>query len=37
MKLTLWVEQRGSSEVAGDVQGALQTIDKNGSGAVFST
>lgn len=30
MELTLWVEQRGSTEVAGNVRGALQTIDKNG-------
>jgi hypothetical protein len=29
MELTLWVEQRGSMEVAGNVRGALQTIDKN--------
>jgi hypothetical protein len=29
MELTLWVEQRGSSDVAGNVRGALQTIDKN--------
>ncbi len=29
MELTLWVEQRGSAEVAGNVRGALQTIDKN--------
>lgn len=29
MELTLWVEQRGSTEVAGNVRGALQTIDKN--------
>ncbi|PVZ59227.1 hypothetical protein C9422_09750 [Pseudomonas sp. B1(2018)] len=29
MELTLWVEQRGSAEVAGNVRGALQTIDNN--------
>ena len=29
MELTLWVEQRGSAEVAGNVRGALQTLDKN--------
>lgn len=29
MKLTLWVEQRGSAEVAGNVRGALETISKN--------
>jgi hypothetical protein len=29
MELTLWIEQRGSAEVAGNVRGALQTIDKN--------
>jgi hypothetical protein len=29
MELTLWVEQRGSSEVAGNVRGALDTISKN--------
>ena len=29
MELTLWVEQRGSAEVAGNVRDALQTIDKN--------
>ena len=29
MELTLWVEQRGSAEVGGNVRGALQTIDKN--------
>ena len=29
MELTLWVEQRGSAEVAGNVRGALATIDKN--------
>ena len=26
MELTLWVEQRGSAEVAGNVRGALDTI-----------
>ncbi|WP_454868621.1 hypothetical protein [Pseudomonas farris] len=29
MELTLWGEQRGSAEVAGNVRGALQTIDRN--------
>jgi hypothetical protein len=29
MELPLWVEQSGSAEVAGNVRGALQTIDKN--------
>jgi len=29
MELTLWVEQRGSEEVGGNVRGALQTIDRN--------
>ena len=29
MELTLWVEQRGSAEVAGNVRGALDTIGKN--------
>jgi len=29
MELTLWVEQRGSAEVAGNVRGALATIHKN--------
>jgi hypothetical protein len=29
MELTLWIEQRGSAEVADNVRGALQTIDKN--------
>ena len=29
MELTLWVEQRGSEEVGGNVRGALQTISKN--------
>ena len=29
MELTLWVEQRGSAEVAGNVRGALQTIERN--------
>jgi hypothetical protein len=29
MELTLWVEKRGSADVAGNVRGALQTIDKN--------
>ena len=29
MELTLWVEQRGSAEIAGNVRGALDTISKN--------
>ncbi|VVO74185.1 hypothetical protein [Pseudomonas fluorescens] len=29
MELTLWVEQRGSSEVGGNVRGALDAIRKN--------
>ncbi|WP_095143956.1 hypothetical protein [Pseudomonas sp. Irchel s3b6] len=29
MELTLWVEQRGSGHVAGNVRGALETIGKN--------
>jgi len=29
MELTLWVEQRGSEEVGGNIRAALQTIDKN--------
>ncbi len=29
MELTIWVEQRGSAEVAGNVRGALDTISKN--------
>lgn len=29
MELALWVEQRGSAEVAGNVRGALDTISKN--------
>ncbi|WP_408600494.1 hypothetical protein [Pseudomonas sp. PLMAX] len=29
MELTLWVEQRGASEAAGNVRGALATITKN--------
>ena len=29
MELTLWVEQRGSAEIAGNVRGALATISKN--------
>ncbi|WP_047528723.1 hypothetical protein [Pseudomonas sp. 11/12A] len=29
MELTLWVEQRGSAEVAGSVRGALAAIDRN--------
>jgi hypothetical protein len=29
MELTLWVEQRGSAEVAGNVPDALDTISKN--------
>ncbi|MNN95940.1 hypothetical protein D3C81_2148280 [compost metagenome] len=29
MELTIWVEQRGSAEVADSVRGALVTIDRN--------
>ncbi|MFJ3366918.1 hypothetical protein [Pseudomonas sp. NPDC086251] len=29
MELALWVEQRGSADVAGNVRGALHTISKN--------
>lgn len=29
MELTLWVEQRGSGEVGGNVRGALEPITKN--------
>ncbi|VVN91574.1 hypothetical protein [Pseudomonas fluorescens] len=29
MELTLWVEQRGSADVAGNVRGALATMSKN--------
>ncbi|MFK9080163.1 hypothetical protein [Pseudomonas neuropathica] len=29
MELTNWVEQRGAAEVAENVPGALDTIDKN--------
>ncbi|WP_177408761.1 hypothetical protein [Pseudomonas sp. Irchel s3f7] len=29
MELTLWVEPRGSAEVAGNDRGALDTISKN--------
>jgi len=29
MELSNWVEQRGSAEVADNVRGALQAIDKN--------
>ncbi|AGE24143.1 hypothetical protein H045_00335 [Pseudomonas poae RE*1-1-14] len=29
MELTLWAEQRGSAEVAGNVRGALDTISKH--------
>jgi hypothetical protein len=29
MELTLWVEQRGSGEVRGNVRGALDTIRTN--------
>lgn len=29
MELTLWVEQRGSGEVGGNVRGTLATIGKN--------
>lgn len=29
MELTLWAEQRGAAEVAGNVRSALAAIDKN--------
>jgi len=29
MELTLWVEQRGATEVGGSIRSALQTIDRN--------
>jgi hypothetical protein len=29
MELTLWVEERGSGDVAENVRGALATIDRN--------
>lgn len=29
MELSNWVEARGSADVAGNVRGALDTIDKN--------
>jgi hypothetical protein len=29
MELTLWVEQRGSGDVANNVRGALVAIDRN--------
>jgi hypothetical protein len=29
MELTLWVEQRGASEVGDNVRGALATINRN--------
>jgi hypothetical protein len=29
MELSNWVEQRGSADVADNVRGALDTIDKN--------
>ena len=29
MELTTWVEQHGSAEVADNVRGALDTIDRN--------
>lgn len=29
MELTLWVEQRGSAEVADNVRGALEAINRN--------
>ena len=29
MELTLWVEQRGATEIGGNVRGALEAIDKN--------
>ncbi|PMZ92741.1 MULTISPECIES: hypothetical protein [unclassified Pseudomonas] len=29
MELTIWVEQRGAAEVADNVRGALEAIEKN--------
>lgn len=29
MELTSWVEQHGGAEIAGNVRGALDTLDKN--------
>jgi hypothetical protein len=29
MELTLWVEQRGSDDVGGNVRGALATLNRN--------
>ena len=29
MELTLWVEQRGATEVGGNVRGALEAINRN--------
>ena len=29
LELTLWVEQRGSADIADNVRGALDTIDRN--------
>ncbi|MGE6445031.1 hypothetical protein ACQKDL_12790 [Pseudomonas bubulae] len=29
MELTLWVEARGSADVAGNVRGAMETIGRN--------
>jgi len=29
MELTLWAEQRGAADIADNVRGALDTIDKN--------
>ncbi len=29
MELTLWIEQRGSAEVGGNVRGALEAIGEN--------
>lgn len=29
MELTLWVEQRGSNDVAQNIRGALSVIDRN--------
>jgi len=29
MELTLWVEQRGATEIGGNVRGSLEAIDKN--------
>lgn len=29
MEITIWAEKRGASEVAGNVRGALEAIDRN--------